>query len=151
MHCRALVPEFAVLIGAVYVNTARFIRFSATMFEGNSVREGFGGGLYVADTENVEVAGCFFASNTAIFGAAVATFSSGYATQPILYSSCNFSGNSAEEDGGAIYSVACFDDLRDIVMDDNFAGMLVVHAFPNIFHGVNPILSRVRFAMPFEA
>lgn len=70
----------------------------------------------------MEVTSSSFAFNNASFGGAIASFSSGLALRSILYSDCIFTENSADEDGGAIYSVASYDDLRNVVMDGNFAG-----------------------------
>ena len=75
----------------------------------------------------MEVTSSSFAFNSAAFGGAIASFSSGLALDSILYSDCIFSENSAEEDGGAIYSVASYDDLRNVVMDGNFAGKFALH------------------------
>jgi len=85
----------------------------------------------VARVTKIEVTSSFFAFNSAGFGGAVASFSSGLPLDPILYSDCTFTDNSVEEDGGAIYSVASYDKLENVIMDGNFAGEF---AFSHVCH-----------------
>lgn len=107
----------------MYVDAAQSVSVRGlTQLEHNSALDGFGGGFYVARATSLSIEGASFMSNVASFGGAVATFSSGQPVQPIMYSSCTFSNNSAAEDGGGIYSVACYDDLRDLSMSGNLAG-----------------------------
>ena len=121
----------------MYVDTAKSVFvIGARILEGNSAGDGFGGGLYVASVIRMVVTNSSFASNSAAFGGAVATFSTGVPSDPIVYSSCTFTQNSAEEDGGAIYSIASYDKLENVIMDGNFAGKLTFHSpacFPRYY------------------
>lgn len=117
------IPVFATLPGAVFIDNALLVIVTGVMtLEGNSAPGGFGGGLYVARAIKMEVSRGYFMSNSAAFGGAIASLSSGLPSYPILYSECSFTENSAEKDGGAIYSVASYDALNNVEMDGNFAG-----------------------------
>lgn len=122
------VHHSASVSGAVYVDAARSVSIAGMRLEDNTARQGSGGGLYVANAERMEVTSSFFASNSATFGGAIATFSSGSPSGRLVYSACTFTENTAERDGGAIYSVASSDELRNIVMDGNFAGPLILQS-----------------------
>lgn len=114
------------LTGAIYVDDGDSLTMRGnTELTGNSALSGFGGAVYVARCPYTMFDNVKFTSNLASWGGAVASFSSGTQIKPLAYTGCTMKNNSAVEDGGGIYSVACYDDIQVSSFSDNFAGTVL--------------------------
>ncbi|CAN0297003.1 unnamed protein product [Pylaiella littoralis] len=112
--------------GAISIHDSIIVTGPGIHFTGNSAITGGGGGVYCS----VAVAsfdGCAFSGNVAVWGGGVAIFSSGSMwnkesldSGPANTTACVFEGNRAEE-GGAIYSAAGYDMIKDSLFEENFA------------------------------
>lgn len=142
------------LPGAIHMDSASRLQLEGwANFTRNVAQTGFGGGIYLSSIPFGFFTGVSFTANSASWGGAVATVSSGSFGTPVNYIGDVFDRNQASEDGGGIYSIACFDDVQDVVMMHNFAGKRKcvrgeeynIHACPAIYKRFNryphPLLS----------
>ncbi|CAN0014564.1 unnamed protein product [Scytosiphon promiscuus] len=112
--------------GAVVVRDSTIATQGGTMFDGNVADGGAGGGVYCSSTSAV-FNGSVFSANEALWGGGLALFSSGSLfddDEPgsgfVNTTMCVFQGNSAV-DGGAVYSAAGYDEIKDCLFEDNLA------------------------------
>lgn len=114
--------------GAVYLASDTYLSPSTSVFEGNTAGDA-GGAVFMAGVGTGPVfARSTFTNNSSPRGGAVYSASSGVATidfvkYPTMYEDCLFADNRASATGGAIESVAGYDQIVDSVFEGNTAGV----------------------------
>ncbi|CAM9729174.1 unnamed protein product, partial [Pylaiella littoralis] len=114
--------------GAISISDSAIVTESGTTFTGNNAVKGGGGGVYCS-VAAASFTGSVFSGNEAAWGGGMALFSSGSVwnkqipddSGPANTTACLFESNRAGE-GGAIYSAAGYDMIKDSRFEDNFAG-----------------------------
>ncbi len=106
--------------GAIYEFSNGNCTISDTLFADNrATNGGQGGALYRSSSGSLTLARCAFVNNQAAFGGAIIHAS----TLPSEFVNVTFSGNHADNEGGACY-IATQTTLRNCTFSENSAGMM---------------------------
>ncbi len=106
--------------GCMFVAAGSVPVLTGVTFTSCSTNLGYGGAIGVNEGALPYFSNCFFVDNTAGNGGAVALFN---AREAVVFQGCDFEGNEAAQNGGAIQNIGSTIELRDVWFIDNSAGV----------------------------